>query len=82
MNEIYDITQTIAYRIVDSIISHIYSEETMNEYEFISIYNGFIDYGGSWQSIVEGDPKEFAKLKKIIKAFVKIRRKPKKYGLK
>lgn len=76
------ISDTIAYRIVDSIISHIYSDEQMSDSEFLMIYRGFVNYGGSWQGIINGDPEEFRNLKKIIKAFVRIRKKPKKYGLK
>lgn len=77
-----DVKNTISYKIVDSMLSHMYSDQSMSDKEFQQIYFAFINYGGKWQGIIEGDPGQFVKLKNILKSFVKIRKNPKKYGLK
>ena len=75
------VSDTIAYRIVDQILSHIYPDEEMSDGEFIKIYKAYINAGGSWESLVRGDSESFGLIMDVLKAFVKIRKKPKKYGI-
>jgi len=76
------VADTIAYRIVDQIFGHIFPDEKFSESDFMKIYRGYIKIGGSWESLVHGELDSFNKMMGILKAFVKIRKHPKKYGIK
>jgi len=73
---------TIAYKITDQIVSHIYPQEKFTEKDFNTLCRGFMNSGGSWQFVIEGDVGSITHLMDCLKAFFKIRNKPKKYGLK
>jgi hypothetical protein len=77
--EVYD---TIAYKIFDQIASHIFPSEEFSEDDFMKIYRAYQRSGGNWESLVHGDMSSYDKLIGTLKAFVKIRKHPKKYGLK
>ena len=76
------IKDTISYKIVDQMVSHVHPHEEFSESDFLRIYHTFMNSGGKWEEIISGDPSAFEELSKLISAFFKIRKNPKKYGLK
>lgn len=76
------VKDTIAFRISDQIMSHIYPSESFSESDFICVFKAFLEGNGSWEGLINGDPKEFHLLMGLLKSMVKIRSNPEEYGLK
>lgn len=76
------VSDTISYKVVDQILSHVYPDESMSDEDFLRIYRGYMSCGGSWKGLIQGDPKCFELISKCLKSFIKIRNNPKKYGIK
>ena len=77
------IKDTIAWKIFDQLTSHLYPNTSFSESDFLKIYNAFIKIGGSWERLIYGgDIDQFGILMDLLKAHQKIKKHPKKYGLK
>ena len=76
------VKDTIAYKIVDQLISHIHPSEEISDSEFIKVYRAYINTGESWESLVRGNPNSFYVMMDILSSFFKIRKHPEKFGLK
>ena len=76
------VKETIGYKIVNQIMEHIFPDQKYTESDYIKICKGFKKRGQKWESVIAGDPYSFDRLIGVMKAYMKIRKNPKKYGLK
>lgn len=75
-----DVSDTVAYKIVDQIVGHIFPDYDFDDRDFVKVFRIYSGLGGRWQDMVQGDIRSFRKLIKILKIYFKIRKNPKKYG--
>ena len=76
---VYD---TIAYRVTDEFVSHVYGDEfELDDESFMNIFRVFRKIGGTWEGVVRGNPKDVNILKDTIDSFYEVREAAKKYGL-
>ncbi len=67
----FDLTESVGYKIVNQIIDHIYGHDTeFNIDMYNDIYRYFNERGGSWVSIIEGDPEHFSILEDVINGVI------------
>jgi hypothetical protein len=69
------VKDTTAYKIVRQIADHIYgSDEKLSNSDFISIYHNFVESGGSWEGLINGDMGSVKILEDSLAAFIDERR--------
>ena len=68
------ITNTTAYRLVDQMVNHSWGYDTEWDCEdLVHVYREFTRRGGSWESIVNGDVRQFVLLEQIIDGYLNCR---------
>jgi len=80
MDEI-GVKDTIAFRISDQIMSHIYPDQKFSEYDFLNVFHVFLKRDGNWEDLINGDPKQIELLMDSLKSMMKIKNNPEKYGI-
>ena len=76
------VKSTIAFRVTRQFVDHMYGgDKFLPTKGFMSIFRVFMSSGGSWESIVRGDPKHIDILKKTIESYFDIKQHAKEYGL-
>ena len=61
------VRDTIAWKIISQFTDHLYgSDAHLTDDKFLSIYNSFLENGGSWKSLIDGDVDGFTILEDIL----------------
>lgn len=69
------IKDTAAFRVIREMVTHSWSaDEEINDEDVISICQNFSKLGGSWQAIMDGDPRSVTALENIIDGIIELRR--------
>lgn len=64
---------TVAFKICRQILDHIYgNEQEFDGSDFLCVHKTFTSIGGSWEDVVNGDPKSLHLLMDVLAAFVKV----------
>lgn len=62
---------TIACRVVDEFLQHIYNPDfTMSDSDYMHILRNFWKISGSWEKLLAGDIEEIRKLEGVLDIFV------------
>lgn len=65
---------TIACRVVDEFLQHIYNPDfSMEDSDYIHILHNFWKISGSWEKLLAGDVEEIRKLEGVLDIFVQDR---------
>jgi hypothetical protein len=69
------IRDTTAYKITRLIMDHVYGEdEPLSDAEFVALYRIYLDRGGTWRGIQNGDMSSVKVIEDLLDGFVNYRR--------
>jgi len=66
-----ELQDTIACRVIDEFLSHIYNPDfSMEDEDYLFILKNFWNIKGSWEKLLSGDMEEIRKLEGVVGQFV------------
>lgn len=69
------IKDTTAYKIVRQIMDHVYGEdEKLSSKDFVAIFKIYLNRGGSWEGLMDGDMRNVKIIEDVLQAFVNYRK--------